>query len=38
LKYPISSPSDDTALHKLKEQGYDASDIMGVVGKTEGMH
>jgi cyanuric acid amidohydrolase len=36
LKYSVSSPADDTPLHKLKEAGYDASDIIGVVGKTEG--
>ena len=37
LKFPVSSPADDTPLKKLKEQGYDICDIMGVVGKTEGM-
>jgi hypothetical protein len=37
LKFPVSSPADDTPLKKLKEQGYDICDIIGVVGKTEGM-
>jgi hypothetical protein len=37
LKYPVSSPADDIPLQLLMEQGYDVSDIIGVVGKTEGM-
>jgi hypothetical protein len=37
LKYTVTSPADDTPLQKLQEDGYDVSDILGVVGKTEGL-
>jgi hypothetical protein len=37
LKYTVSSPADDSPLQKLEAEGYSASDILGVVGKTEGM-
>lgn len=36
LKFPISSPGDISPLLKLKEAGYDASQILAIVGKTEG--
>jgi cyanuric acid amidohydrolase len=36
LKYPISSPADVSPLERLHEAGYDASQIVAVVGKTEG--
>ncbi|EXJ68441.1 uncharacterized protein A1O5_08233 [Cladophialophora psammophila CBS 110553] len=36
LKFPISSPADTTPLDRLKEAGYEASQILAVVGKTEG--
>jgi len=36
LKFPISTPADVTPLNRLREAGYDASQILAVVGKTEG--
>ncbi|KIW81537.1 hypothetical protein Z517_04563 [Fonsecaea pedrosoi CBS 271.37] len=36
LKFPTSSPADTTPLERLKEAGYNASQILAVVGKTEG--
>ncbi|OAL39930.1 hypothetical protein AYO20_00843 [Fonsecaea nubica] len=36
LKFPTSSPADTTPLERLKEAGCDASQILAVVGKTEG--
>ncbi|KIW90023.1 uncharacterized protein Z519_09453 [Cladophialophora bantiana CBS 173.52] len=36
LKFPILSPADTTPLDRLKEAGYEASQILAVVGKTEG--
>ncbi|OQU98798.1 hypothetical protein CLAIMM_04528 isoform 2 [Cladophialophora immunda] len=36
FKFPTSSPADTTPLDRLKEAGYDASQILAVVGKTEG--
>ena len=36
LKFPTSSPDDTTPLEKLSREGYDASQILAVVGKTEG--
>ena len=37
LKFPIASPADTAPLEGLKRAGYEASDILGVVGKTEGI-
>ncbi|KIY02117.1 uncharacterized protein Z520_02255 [Fonsecaea multimorphosa CBS 102226] len=37
FKFPISSPADTTPLDRLKDAGYDASQILAVVGKTEGV-
>ena len=37
LKFPTSSPSDTGPLQKLQNAGYDSSQILGVIGKTEGM-
>ncbi|OAP56097.1 hypothetical protein AYL99_09276 [Fonsecaea erecta] len=37
FKFPTSSPADTTPLDRLKEAGYDASQILAVVGKTEGI-
>jgi hypothetical protein len=36
FKFPISSPADTSPLEKLNRLGYDQSQILGVVGKTEG--
>ena len=36
FKFSISSPADTTPLDRLKEAGYDPSEILAVVGKTEG--
>ncbi|KAG9255770.1 ring-opening amidohydrolase [Emericellopsis atlantica] len=36
LKFPISSPGDTSPLQKIQEAGYDPSQILAVVGKTEG--
>ncbi|KAH8659887.1 ring-opening amidohydrolase [Xylariales sp. PMI_506] len=36
LKFGVSSPADLSPLRKLEEAGYNASQILGVVGKTEG--
>lgn len=37
LKFPVSSPADTSPLQKLKDAGYDASQIVAVVGKCEGI-
>jgi cyanuric acid amidohydrolase len=36
LKFPISTPADTTPLERLAEAGYQPSQILAVVGKTEG--
>lgn len=36
LKFPVSSPADTSPLAELKKAGYDSSQIMAVVGKSEG--
>ncbi|KAB5559555.1 ring-opening amidohydrolase [Coniochaeta sp. 2T2.1] len=36
LKFGISSPGDTSPLEELKRAGYDASQIIAVIGKTEG--
>jgi hypothetical protein len=36
LKFPTSSPSDTSPLPLLKNAGYEPSQVLGVVGKTEG--
>ncbi|KAK4939321.1 hypothetical protein LTR10_020410 [Elasticomyces elasticus] len=36
LKFPVSSPADTSPLEKLSVAGYDASQILAVIGKTEG--
>ena len=36
LKFPVSSPADTSPLESLKQAGYDASQILAVVGKSEG--
>jgi cyanuric acid amidohydrolase len=36
LKFGVSSPADTTPLEELKAAGYEAKDILGVVGKSEG--
>jgi hypothetical protein len=37
LKFPTSSPSDTAPLQLLQNAGHDPSQILGVIGKTEGM-
>jgi hypothetical protein len=36
LKFPTLSPSDTGPLQNLQYAGYDSSQILGVIGKTEG--
>jgi hypothetical protein len=36
FKYPISAPGDTAPLQYLRNWGYDASQILAVIGKTEG--
>jgi cyanuric acid amidohydrolase len=36
LKFPTSSPADTSPLQRLSEAGYEASQILAVIGKTEG--
>jgi cyanuric acid amidohydrolase len=36
LKFATSSPADPSPLQCLEEAGYDASQILAVIGKTEG--
>lgn len=36
LKFPVSSPTDTSPLNELRKAGYDPSQIMAVVGKSEG--
>ena len=36
FKYPISSPADISPLRSLENEGYSSSDIVAVIGKTEG--
>jgi hypothetical protein len=38
LKFPVSSPADISPLQKLKDTGYDAAQIIAVVGKCEGTY
>lgn len=37
LKFPVSSPADTSPLQELTLAAYDASKILAVVGKSEGM-
>ena len=37
LKFPVTSPADTSPLQKLKDAGYDASQIIAVVGRCEGI-
>lgn len=37
LKFPISSPADTSPLKELNRLGYDPTQILAVIGKTEGM-
>lgn len=37
LKFGISSPADTSPLDQLRRAGYDASQILAVIGKTEGL-
>lgn len=37
LKFPVSSPADVSPLDGLKSAGYEASQILGIVGKSEGV-
>lgn len=37
LKFGISAPDDVSPLQELRNAGYDASQILAVVGKTEGL-
>lgn len=37
LKFPVSSPADISPLHELQRAGYDASQILAVIGKSEGL-
>lgn len=36
LKFPTSSPADTSSLGKLTAASYDPSQILAVIGKTEG--
>lgn len=36
FKFPTSSPADSAPLERLKEKGFNASQILAVIGKTEG--
>lgn len=36
LKFPVASPADTSPLQGLKKAGYDPSQILAVVGKSEG--
>jgi cyanuric acid amidohydrolase len=36
LKVPTSSPADTAPLEKVLAAGYDASQILAIIGKTEG--
>ncbi|KAL2802852.1 cyanuric acid hydrolase/Barbiturase [Aspergillus granulosus] len=36
FKYTTSSPADTTPLSRLENDGYSASDVVAVIGKTEG--
>lgn len=36
LKFPTTSPDDLSSIAELGKAGYTVSDIIGVVGKTEG--
>lgn len=38
LKFGVSSPADTSPLDQLKAAGYEPSQILGLVGKTEGMY
>ena len=37
FKFGISAPDDVSPLQELRKAGYDASQILAVVGKTEGL-
>ena len=36
LKFGVSSPADSSPLDQLKAAGYGPSQVLGLVGKTEG--
>jgi cyanuric acid amidohydrolase len=36
FKYPVGSPADTSPLSKLQEEGYSPTDVVALVGKTEG--
>ncbi len=36
LKYAVSSPADTSPLQQLKRAGYEATQVLAIVGKTEG--
>lgn len=36
FKFPISSPADTSPLKELNRLGYDSTQILAVIGKTEG--
>jgi len=36
LKFPTSSPGDTVPLEKVLTAGYDACQILAIIGKTEG--
>jgi cyanuric acid amidohydrolase len=38
LKFETSSPADVSPLEDLKSAGYESSQILAVIGKTEGQH
>lgn len=37
LKFGVASPADTSPLKHLKAAGYDASSILAVIGKSEGI-
>jgi cyanuric acid amidohydrolase len=36
LKFGVSSPADVSPLEDLRRAGYESSQVLGLVGKTEG--
>lgn len=36
FKYPVASPADTSPLSKLQQEGYSPTDVVALVGKTEG--
>lgn len=36
LKFGVSSPSDVTPVDELRKAGYDPSQVIGLIGKSEG--